>query len=894
MSLVSGSRLGPYEVVARLGAGGMGEVYRAHDSRLGRDVAIKLLPDAFADDPERLARFEREAKLLGTLNHANIAVLHGLEESGGRRFLVMQCIEGESLAQRLERGALPVPDALEVCAAVAAALEAAHESGIVHRDLKPGNVMVTPAGEVKVLDFGLAKSGASTSSSSLDMSASPTRTYAATSAGVILGTAAYMSPEQSRGKPVDRRTDIWSFGCLLFECLSGTQAFAGETVSDIVARILQTEPDWTLLPAATPLRVRELLARCLQKDPRRRLRDIGDARVELEDVIAGRGPTGGIAPAQAALVAEPAPAWRRFVPVALVVGAIAVTWLAARALVPKPPPETARFTIECPRGQFIGGVNNLSATLSPDGAHLAFVAADSGGVQRIWVRDMDVIAPRLLPGTEGATIAFWSPDSRAIAFFAHDRQLLEVPAAGGEPRSICDVRNARGGSWSRDGVILFAPLSYGPIERIPASGGDASIVLSPDSSRGETGLRFPQFLPDGRHFLYSSLPSDSAGNCGICVGSLDGHVHRQLFRAESGATYAAPGWLLYTRRGLLMARRFDPGSLQLRGDPVALGEPVLGNSFTGAPFMRVGSNGRLAFGTFDLTPVRLTWLDLQGREIAATPVPPMVLFAPPRLSPDGHHAALVSIDPMQQFFALTADLDRGIATPLAPAEVGPNYPVWSPDGRSIAYVEDGNRERIVVRSLLDESQRTFAVNDPSFKRPAALTADGRSLVYSRLDPATKWDIWRLPLDSAEPPRPLVRSPGNDLNPVLSPDQRWLEFESDVSGTVQVYVAPFDAPGARYQVTTDGGRAFGWSADSRRLFFRDAKRPNDIMQADVTSSAPFALGPARLLARLPDRAYDFTLSRDASRVLATLPAEAEHPQTVTVIEDWQTLLKKAER
>ncbi len=890
MALQAGSRLGAYEIVSRLGAGGMGEVYRGRDPKLGRDVAIKLLPDAFANDPERLARFEREARLLASLQHANIAVLHGLEEAEGRRFLVMQCVEGESLAQRLARGPLPVMDALEVAAAVAAALEAAHDAGIVHRDLKPGNVMVTPTGDVKVLDFGLAKGGAGASSSSdVGLSASPTRTYAGTDAGVILGTAAYMSPEQARGKPVDRRTDIWSFGCVLYECLSGRQAFAGETVSDIVSRILQVEPDWSVLPATTPGRVRDLIARCLQKDARRRLRDIGDARIEIEDLVAGRVSASGAHAATApATVARPT--WRRALPAALVLLTAAATWLVARTLAPGRGTDPVRFAVEAPRGQLFNFSSSISLDISPDGTMLALVASDSSGVNRIWIRRMDALTPRVLPGTEGATISFWSPDSRWIAFFAGDRQLMKVAVAGGDPQSLCEVKNGRGGTWNRDGVILFAPYSNGALYRVSASGGDPAVVLRPDSAHGETGLRFPYFLPDGRHFLYSSLPGDSTGAGRLCVGSLDGGAPRVVAHTETGGIYAPPGWLLYTRLGVPMAQRFDARALKVSGEPHALGDLALGNSFGGSSWLSVSGTGVLAYSTFDPVPTRLAWLDLQGHELPSPPFSSGNYFTPV-ISPDGHRALVTSADKAQNRFVMLADLDRGILTRLTEPELLAGSPRWSPDGQRFACVEEAIRERIVVRSLADGSQRIYLADDPAFKRPDGWTPDGRFLLYGRLDPATKWDEWVLPLDGGAP-RPLLHTTANEQNARLSPDGRWVAFESDESGTQEVYVVPFASPALRYQVTTGGGAVITWTRDSKRLIFVSAKTPNVAMQAEVQPGARFALGAPRVQARLPEQVTNGAdLDPSGTRLLAIMPAEAPRPQTVTVVQNWPALLRR---
>jgi Tol biopolymer transport system component len=887
MTLTPGTTVGPYKVLAPLGAGGMGEVYRAHDSRLGRDVAIKLLPDAFASDPERLARFEREAKLLASLQHANIAVLHGLEESGGRRFLVMQCVEGESLAQRLARGPLPPAEALEIAGAIAAGLEAAHESGIVHRDLKPGNVMVTPTGEVKVLDFGLARGGAGASSSGEALSASPTLTFAATHAGVILGTAAYMSPEQARGKPVDRRTDIWSFGCVLFECLTGRQAFAGETVSDIVARILQTEPDWSALPESTPGRVRDLLVRCLQKDARRRLRDIGDARIEIEDLVAGRVSASG---AHLALPVTVAPRRPWLVPamVGFVVLTVLATWFVARTLAPSSVLQPIRFVVEAPRGQTLPE-DALCSELSPDGRTLAVIAADSSGVSRIWIRAMDSLLPRPLPGTENTTMMFWSPDSRLLAFCANDRQLLRVAIAGGDPELICEIKVARGGSWNRDGVILIAPYSNGAIYRVPANGGDLVPVVRPDSARGETALRFPQFLPDGRHFLYSSLSSESDGKHRVCVASLDGGAPRTVLRAESGAFYAEPGWLLYARRDAVVAQRFAPGTQKLEGDPVALGDAATGSGTVGSPRVSASRAGTLAYVTLDPVASRLAWLDIQGRETATVPAP-SGFYGRVVLSPDERRALLgVSVKGQSSYVAL-ADLDRGIITRVTPLDLPADYQAWSPDGRAFAYV-DVSKQTVMIRSLTDDSLRVYLATDPAFKQNLCWTADGRFILYDRLDSATKWDIWALPLDGSGPARPVLHSAASELHPTLSPDGRWLAYESDESGLSEVYVLPFGAGGMPYQVTNGGGFWPYWTKDGKGLIFSAPRDPNALVEVDIRPGTTFAAGPPRPLGRVPGNTAGADFDRATKRIIALVPAEKARPQTITVVQNWQAALKK---
>jgi hypothetical protein len=514
MPLSIGSRLGPYDVVALIGAGGMGEVYRARDTKLNRDVAIKVLPDLFAADPERLARFQREAQVLASLSHPNIAQIHGLEESDAVRGLVMELVEGDDVAQRLLRSPIPLHEALPIARQIAEALEAAHEQGIIHRDLKPANVKVRPDGTVKVLDVGLAKlvgpseagsHAAGSGTASAGSSQSPTLSVRATLAGVILGTAAYMSPEQARAKPVDRRTDIWAFGCVLFEMLAGRHPFdIGETVSDAVASILKNEPDWNALPPDTPAHIPTLLRRCLEKDPKKRLPHIGVARLELEEEGGAAAPIaeGGAAPAR-----------RAWLPWSVAGAFVIASGVLGMMTMPRvePPAELVRFTIAVPEGTTLGHATGPRGSgpaaphfaVSPDGRRLAYVVT-TGDTPRLWVRRMDAVDGELLPGTEDASFPFWSPDSRLVAFFAEGK-LKKIDAAGGRPQTICDALAGEGGTWNRDGVIVFAPAPTGGLSRVAAVGGAPSLLTTPDPSRKETSHRWPQFLPDGRRFLYLAM-----------------------------------------------------------------------------------------------------------------------------------------------------------------------------------------------------------------------------------------------------------------------------------------------------------------------------------------------------------------------------------------------------
>jgi eukaryotic-like serine/threonine-protein kinase len=886
VGIEKGSRLGPYEIVGPLGAGGMGEVYRAKDTRLGRDVAIKALPDEFSRDPDRLARFEREARLLASLQHANIAGIHGLEVVEGRRYLVLECVEGETLAARVRRGAIPVDETIDIARGVAAALEAAHESGIVHRDLKPGNVMLTSAGNVKVLDFGLAKGGdPAGSASDTDLSASPTRTYAGTQAGMILGTAAYMSPEQARGKAVDRRTDIWSFGCLVFECLTARQTFAGETVSDIVANILQSEPAWSALPANTPERLRGLLRRCLEKDVKRRQRDIGDARIELEDLQALRESNRMARAASASR--RPAAVMSMAVVALIALTAAAATWFAARAWNPSPPARPLRFQVTgAPHRELLPDASAVS--LSPDGQTLAMLATDSAFTTSIWIRRLDALKPRELPGTQNTTVMFWSPDSRYLAFFAGDRHLSKIAISGGEPERICEVKAARGGTWNRNGIILLAPFSNGGIYRVAASGGEPVAITHPDSAHGETGNRFPDFLPDGKHFLFTGIPAGSDGKFGLYVGSLEGGSPRPLMRVESGVTYCDPGWLLTTRDNVLVAQRFDARTRRLKGEPVTLGDIPSTGTFSGGSRISATHTGMLGYVTSILPAQRLAWMDLAGHE-TGIPGSPSGVYGYTTISPDGRRALLGAVSDDFKGNVSLVDLERGVVSRLTPPTESASGPVWSPDGRRIAYLNESHS--LVVRSLVDGSSRSFLASDPAYKTLAEWSRDGRYLLFERLDAASKWDVWLLPLEGDSTPRAVVRSAANDQQARLSPDGRWLAFTSDETGVPEIYVRAVDSAGLKYQVTTGGGGAWYWARDGKSLVYQRADQPKDLLRAAVRATEEFSLGPPKQFFRLPDDfAYCWPDSNE-KRFLMLLPAEKPERQTITVLQNWQAALRR---
>jgi Tol biopolymer transport system component len=885
MPLASGTKLGPYEVLALVGAGGMGEVYRARDSRLGRDVAIKALPENLARDPERLARFEREARLLASLNHPNIAGIYGLEEVGGVRYLVLEYVEGEALERRLAKGALSLHETLQVCREIAAGVEAAHEGGVVHRDLKPGNVMLTPAGAVKVLDFGLAKGGASDSDPNL--STSPTVTHASTQAGMVLGTAAYMSPEQARGKTVDRRTDIWSFGCILFECLCGKPAFEGETISDLLVRILEHDPDWSALPARTPARLRDLLRRCMVKDARQRLRDIGDARLELDQLL-GLGTSSAMAAADTRNVGPKARGGLPWWGVATtVVTAIVATALVQSSVNRRDEDTVARhFEIGAPE-PFELLQEPTECVISPNGKMLAMVLADSALTASLWVRSMDSFKARVLPGTKGATQPFWSPDNRSLAFFAGGK-LKKIAIAGGDAEVLCDVRSSRGGNWNRDGVILFAPSSNGPLFTIPASGGEATAITHVDSTRHESAHRWPRFLPDGRHYLFSVL-GGNAGRVTVFAGALGDTSRKAVFVGEGGAAYAPGGHLLFTRNGVLSAQRFDSGSLRLSGEPLSLGDALPPPTMTGAPVASVAEDGTLAYMFLPLVGGRMAWFDMGGHEVEHVPIAPGA-YVGVSLSPDGRSALVGHMTSRTESELLVVDLERGTTNRISNEQVVENF-AWAPDGKRVAYTDGGGGggQRIIVAPADGSAPgETVMPAGGDFRRVYGWTPDGKALIIGRLDSQTKWDVWVLPLEGDRQSRPYLRRAANESNVEVSPDGRWLCYNSDESGRVEGYVQSFPTPGLRYQVTTDGTGIGGWKRDGKQLALRST--PDKVVRSvDILPGEEFQFGSPRFQGKLPDVSFGVDVDREWTRWLAIVPAGKQPKPTIRIVLDWEAMI-----
>jgi serine/threonine protein kinase len=677
----TGSRLGSYEILGLIGVGGMGEVYRARDSKLNREVAIKVLPAAFANDPDRMVRSQREAHVLASLNHPHIAAIYGLEESSGTRALVMELVEGPTLADRISAGPLPQEEAFQLAAQIAEALEYAHDRGIIHRDLKPANIKITPDGSVKLLDFGLAKA-LEADPASVPPQNSPTFTLEATRAGVILGTAAYMSPEQAKGKPVDRRADIWAFGVVLYEMLTGKQLYTGETGAEILASVMKDQLSLDRLPAGTPPAVRNLIARCLERDVRRRLSHIGEARIVLEDPLS-------TSPAPA----MPAPPSRPVAWMALSGFLLAALAILAFVYFRSSPEETRvlKFTLGLPEKAVLDSYS--PPAISPDGRRVAFVATASGK-QALWVRDSDSLVPRPLPGTDGAFGPFWSPDSRNIAFFALGK-LKKVDAGAvipGPVLSLCDSPGAVpwSGTWSKNDVILFSNSIE--LFRVPAAGGNASPVTKPDRAAGEDAHRFPWFLPDGHHFLYTARNTDLE-KTQIYVGDLDSKSRRPVVAASSNAVYSPPGYLLFLREGTLITQRFDADKQDTIGDPIPIAERVVNYAVAVDGLFSSSQNGVLVFASGGVGGVQLGFFDRSGKLVSMVGAPSVIEW--PAVSADGNSVAIDRLDPQTGFFDIWLhDLKRGTERRFTFNSKSNDSPIWSPDGSHIAF--RSSRDEVIL------------------------------------------------------------------------------------------------------------------------------------------------------------------------------------------------------
>jgi serine/threonine protein kinase len=872
--LSKGTRFGHYEIVALLGKGGMGVVYRARDTRLGRDVALKILPTALADDPLWRARFQIEARALAALNHPNIAAIYDQEDNA----LVMELVLGPTLHERILSGPIPLEEIQAIARQIAEALEVAHERGIVHRDLKPGNIKLTPDGAVKLLDFGLAKA---TEAGSIDGISGPHRllSLAPMESGVLLGTAGYMSPEQVAGKVVDKRTDIWAFGVVLFEMLTRKRLFEGESVNHTLANVLSAEIDLATLPPTTPPLFRALLRRCLERDVKKRLRDIGEARILLDSSSIAGGSLIGQAP----LIVEGYPISEKFKPkpvsflFAWTVAAVAVLALLLGALYLRranaSPPELRTDIVTPPTD------DQSSFSLSPDGKLIAFAASDEG-TMRLWVRPLDSTSAQVLPGTEGARSPFWSPDSRSLGFFA-DFKLKRIDLGGAQPAVLATVpSNFAQGTWGKGGVILF---SWGvtPISRVPAGGGEVSVATR--LAKGQNNQFAPRFLPDGRKFLYVVNGTDT----GIWLGSLDGTPPRRITSidvgSDSAAEYLAPGWLVRVRQGVLEAQRFDVNLGRLSGDPVALDRSVRVAADNLAGSFSVSAAGTIAWRSGAAARRQLIWFNRSGQNLGPLgAVGDATLFSP-ELSRDGKRVATMR-GPVG-----SSDIWLQEGTRIRRLTFNPfddRYPLWSPDGKSVAFASNRNGPYDLYRKLANGSGiDELLLQSPDFKRPNAWSPDGRFILY--WVGSNKGDLMVLPLNGGLP-FPFVSSPFNEQQGVFSPDGKWVAYQSDESGSPEVYVRPFPGPGGEAQVSAGGGHSPRWRSDGRELYYISPDLKLMAAKVRVQGAAFTAATPASLFQTHINQATNrpqYDVARDGRFLILTdLPDTSTEP--IHLLVNWK--------
>jgi serine/threonine-protein kinase len=852
-----GTSLGHYRVVEKIGAGGMGDVYRATDAKLGRDVAIKILSGAFAEAPERLARFEREARLLAALNHPNIAVLHGFEKDGDIHFLVMELVSGSTLAERIATGAIPLRDAIPLFRQIAEAVEAAHEKGVIHRDLKPANIKITPEGQVKVLDFGLAKALLDVPSGS-DVSQSPTFSRGDTETGVILGTAAYMSPEQARGKAVDGRTDIWSFGCVLYEALTGRKPFEGETVSDTIAKILTLEPDYGVLPERTPRSIRVLLERCLQKDAARRLRHIDSYQIEGEPAqpLAVRGRFRAILP---------------YLVGALVSGS--TIWVLKSGPRPESQP-LALFRIDLPEGDRLAEPKTGLA-FSADGDRLAYVAVRRG-VQQIFLRSRSELQGKPVPGTEGGQQPFFSPDGEWLGFFA-DGALKKISLRGGPALTLAEASSPNGATWGSDDWIVYAPMDHSGLSRVSASGGAPAGLTKLDSPR-ETAHRWPEFLPGGRALIFT-VQSTSESN-EIVSYVLETGERRALVSSRLHADYSPSGHLVYALDSSIFAVAFDLSRLEIDGQPVPIADG-LKVRFGGSQFS-VSQQGWLAYVQGEVaTENSLVWVHRDGAQ-RSVPLPP-AQYLLPRVSPDGRSVAVSKDSHIWAY-----DLSSGAGTRLTFESVSV-LPAWSLDGKQMVF-SSRNLHALFLVNADGASPPEQLVESEHEIGATSWSADG--LVLYQAHPETDGDLLVLTLDGERKPEPFLQTAADEGGATLSPDGRFLAYVSNNSGRAEVYVQEFPGPGGKWQVSTEGGTEPVWSRNGKELFYRTSR---EMKAVSIVTEPAFAATRTDVLFADSFVKHgwflaNYDVSPDGQSFLMVKSEAREDAAHLVLIQNWPELLK----
>ena len=887
---LAGRTVSHYRIIEKIGAGGMGEVYRAHDTDLKRDVALKVIPSSVASDEDRLARFRREAELLASLNHPHIAQIYGLAVSPNFTALVMELVEGETLAERLARGPVSVDEGLMFARQIAAGLQSAHDRGIIHRDLKPANIKIAPGGVIKILDFGLAKAIESEPAPPEGTGAPTLTSPAMTYAGQILGTAAYMSPEQARGENVDRRADIWAFGIVLFEMLSGKPCFSGQTVSDYIAAVLRDEPDWRALPPQVPSRIISLLHRCLKKDPLKRLRDIGDALLDIEDTLT-EPPAALSAP-----IARPSGFWPRWAPwgvSALLALATVTAILITRTNSPALRNDVTRVSLALPVPLDLGERDALA--FSRDGSRFAFVGVEGGGT-KIFIQDLAGFDARPLPGTEGGNTPFFSPDGEWLGFFTSN-QLKKISLRGGEPLALCPTPPVtRGASWGDDDRIIFAGTMGGGLMRIGAAGGIPEAITKLDPKAGELAHLWPEILPGAKTVIFTVRTGESFDTAGVAAQSLETGSRQILVENGTFGRYSPSGHLLYMRGNTIIAAPFDAQRVRIGSNPVPVIEGVRLDPRYGCGHFAVAASGTLIYvpGRARGNERRLVAVDRTGGERSLLDEPRA--FLEPQLSPDGRqlvvtiegtHQDLWLVDlPRRNLSRLTFDLNEEFS------------PRWTPDGRRLfhGFAEAGGEPEIYVMAADGGGSREPILAGGKVARfPSSIAPDGRTLAYTEATTDANADIWVLPLNGDRKPIPFVETPFNEFGPEFSPDGRFLAYVSNESGRFEVYVRPFPGPGPKRQVSVGGGTSPGWSKSGGEIFYRNGEA---VMAAAVTFRPEFSSAAPRPLFRgdyeepaRPDWPRNYDVTPDGKQFLMIKPDPDGRPTQARAVFHWFEELKR---
>lgn len=899
MALPSGTKFGPYEIQSPLGAGGMGEVYRALDSRLDRTVAVKVLASHLSSSPELKQRMEREARAISSLNHPNICHLYDIGSQDGADYLVMEFLEGETLAERLRKGAIPLNEIYKIGIALVEALAFAHRSGIVHRDLKPANIMLTHGG-AKLMDFGLAKplgvqnagsaSLAAPSFTAMPTMSGPSPLSPLTTAGSIIGTIQYMSPEQIEGKEADARSDIFAFGAVLYEMVTGKRPFSGKSQISLASAILESDPEpFSTLKPVTPSAFEHVVVTCLQKNPEDRFQTAHDIKLELQWIASNK-----TSQTVAALPASSIPGRGRLGwAVAAVAAIVAVTSIGVFLYRPAQPAPAIRAAINPPANATLALVGDFAGppVLSPDGGSIAFVATGSDGKNMVWVRPMNAPEAHLLPGTDGATFPFWSPDNRSLGFFAGGK-LKTIDLSGGSALSVCDAAFGRGGAWGPGGMILFAPQAQAPIVRVSASGGTPVPVTKIDPAQADSH-RWPFFLPDGKHFLYLVVKSRDPAGDAVYYGSVDGRENRPLFPSQSNAVYDA-GFLLFIRGGQLMARPFDPANGTLSGEPQSLASGVMEDASTWH-MDASASNGLLVFGNGVTGDEQLVWVDRNGKQIG-TVGSKITNLQTAKLSPQADRIALETDNGAGNHDIWVFDVARGVQTRLTFGPVENDSPAWSPDGKWIAYtsVESNVHTKLYRKSSNGSGAEELLLSDDQVAVATDWSRDGKYLLYSRGPSAVNWEIWALPLEGERKPWLVVPRTANSFAAEghLSTNGRWLAYTSQESGKPEVYVVAFRGGQGKWQVSTNGGFQPHWSRDGKELYyFNQASRMVlAVPVKEINGGLQFGSAQALASNSASNQLGFYDVTPDGKKILLDLVAQ-QVSQSVTVFTNFPAGLKK---